>query len=125
MALGLAGGDERIRAIGGDVQPTGYFEANHFHDGTHQVWYTSWSASADQIGMYFDGVRVLLFYNTSHDQQAGWRRVGPAVTPEWSVTPNLHVAGHAGGSGCTSFSITAVEYMEWPLSGELRRSLEL
>lgn len=115
LAIGLADGDERVRVIRGDIGVGGYFEANHFIGNQYNLWYTNTNADAGRLGLYYDGADVYLYYSSEQNQEKGWRRVGPAITPAWTSQPKLYLGGNAGASGCTTFAIRNVEYLPSPL----------
>jgi hypothetical protein len=125
LAIGLAAGEERVRTIRGDVRRGGYFEANHF--GTHglQLWYAEESAESGQLGLYFDGSAVSFHFKAGAAANNAWRKIGPTVRPTWTTLPRLYIAGSSGGSGCTRFSIVAVEHIAVPLPASLLKELGL
>jgi hypothetical protein len=124
LAIGLAGGDERVRVIRGDIRSGGYFEANHFKNGTYNLWYHDTNVHSGRLGLYFDGTSVRAFHGSGLRHDPGWQSVGPAISPNWSSPPKLYIGGNAGGSGCTTFAVTSVEFVAEPLPAALRQELE-
>ncbi len=124
VLIALEAGDEHVRMLRGNVDPTGYFEANHIKNGKLILWYHRYDVDHGQLGLYFDGSRVRFFYNTGLDPAKGWQRVGPSVAPDWKSLPKLYIRGHSGGSGCTRFSVAKVEFTPAPLPASLVQELQ-
>lgn len=107
-ALGLGVGDNFVRVMRGAVVRGGYFEANHFVDGTVQVWHVGATAGEGMLGLLYDGSAVTSFYNTGSDPGQGWTQVGPVISPGWRTAPKLFVSGYPGGSGTTRFAVDSI-----------------
>jgi hypothetical protein len=123
VAIVLGAGDEYVRTLRGNVARMGYFEANHIRGGGLLLLYQNAGAASGQLALHFDGSTVRYFFNVGLDPVEGWRQVGPSVTPKWTLAPRLSIRGHAGGSGCTSFSVDNVEFTPAPLPEPLSRAL--
>lgn len=125
LAIGLAAGEERVRMIRGDVRRGGYFEANYFGTYGLQLWYVEENAEAGRLGLYFDGSSVSFHFKAGAASTNAWRKIGPTVSPTWTTLPRLYIAGSSGGSGCTRFSVIAVEHIAAPLPASLLKELGL
>ena len=124
LALGLGPRVNYVRVLRGRVRSGGYFEANHFTDNNLQLWHLPTAVGFGQLGLYYDGSTVSLFYNIGLDANKGWQMVGPRITPGWDSSPKLFISGYPGADGRTRFAVDNVEYVPAPLPSTLLKRLK-